>query len=75
MEAYCMKCKEKREMLSPQAAFNKSGAPVTRGVCPICQTALYRTGRTDAHAALTPSYAPVLLLPGRDLQWFTDAYA
>jgi DNA topoisomerase-1 len=52
MEAYCMKCKAKREIIEPQATFNKSGAPVTRGTCPICSTALYRTGRTDAHIGL-----------------------
>ncbi len=52
MEAYCMKCKTKREMNEPQATFNKSGAPVTRGICPECGTALYRTGRTDAHVGL-----------------------
>ncbi len=49
MEAYCMKCKAKREVNAPEATFNKSGAPVTRGICPICGTALYRTGRTEAH--------------------------
>ncbi|MCX6080041.1 MAG: type I DNA topoisomerase [Chloroflexi bacterium] len=47
-----MKCKTKREMNEPQATFNKSGAPVTRGICPECGTALYRTGRTDAHVGL-----------------------
>jgi DNA topoisomerase-1 len=54
MEAYCMKCKTKREIIEPQATFNKAGAPVTRGKCPVCGTALYRTGRTDAHAGLIP---------------------
>lgn len=54
MEAYCMKCKTKREMLDPQATFNKTGAPVTRGICPVCGTALYRTGRTPAHEGLEP---------------------
>ncbi len=54
MEAYCMKCKTKREMLEAVAAFNAAGAPVTRGKCPECGTALYRTGRTESHAALTP---------------------
>ncbi len=53
MEAYCMKCKAKREMLEAQATFNKSGAAVTRGVCPVCSTTLYRTGRTEAHTGLT----------------------
>jgi DNA topoisomerase-1 len=34
------------------AMFNKSGAPVTRGICLVCGTALYRTGRTEAHAGM-----------------------
>jgi DNA topoisomerase-1 len=49
-----MKCKDKREMDSAQATFNAAGAPVTRGVCPICGTAMYRTGKTDAHEGLIP---------------------
>src|SRR5688572_1058801 len=53
MEAYCMKCKTKREINEPQAVFNKAGAPVTRGICPVCGTALFRTGRTEAHAGMT----------------------
>ncbi len=54
MEAYCMKCKAKREILEPVAAFNVAGSPVTRGKCPECGTVLYRTGRTEAHQGLTP---------------------
>lgn len=54
MEAYCMKCKTKREISAPQATFNARGAPVTRGTCPVCGTSLYRTGRTEAHEGLTP---------------------
>jgi DNA topoisomerase-1 len=49
-----MKCKVKREMLDAEAAFNSAGAPVTRGKCPECGTTMYRTGRTEAHAGLTP---------------------
>jgi len=52
LEAYCVKCKTKREMDKPVAAFNKIGAPVTRGVCPECGTSLFRTGRTEAHDLL-----------------------
>ena len=52
MEAYCIKCKTKREMNNPVADFNAAGAPVTRGVCPVCGTRLYRTGRTEAHAGM-----------------------
>jgi DNA topoisomerase-1 len=54
MEAYCMKCKTKREMKEPQANFNKKGSPVTIGTCPVCGTKLFRMGRTDAHAELPP---------------------
>ncbi len=54
MEAYCMKCKAKRKMANPEATFNAAGAPVTRGVCTVCGTKMYRTGRTPAHEGLTP---------------------
>ena len=54
MEAYCMKCKTKREIQNPQATFNAKGSPVTVGVCPVCGTKLFRMGKTDAHVNLTP---------------------
>src|SRR5512136_683225 len=47
-----MKCKTKREIVDPQAAFNAAGAPVTRGTCGVCGTTLYRIGRTEAHEGL-----------------------
>ena len=49
-----MKCKEKREVSEAEATFNKIGAPVTRGICPVCGTKMYRTGRTEAHEGLIP---------------------
>ncbi len=52
MEAYCMKCKTKREIVDPQASFNAAGAPVTRGTCGVCGTTLYRIGRTEAHEGM-----------------------
>ena len=52
MEAYCVKCKAKREVQEPIAEFNAVGAPVTRGVCPVCGTKMYRMGRTEAHAGM-----------------------
>ncbi len=54
IEAYCLKCKTKREMVEPVADFNAAGAPVTRGTCAVCGTRLFRTGRTPAHEGLTP---------------------
>ncbi|MGC1375128.1 MAG: type I DNA topoisomerase [Anaerolineales bacterium] len=54
-----MKCKTKREITDPLATFNKAAAPVTRGTCPVCGTALFRTGKTEAHAGMTaPARAP-----------------
>lgn len=52
MEAYCVKCKEKREISSPRAEFNAAGAPVTRGICPVCGTQLFRMGKTPEHENL-----------------------
>jgi len=54
MEAYCMKCKTKREIKDPVASFNAKGSPVTLGICPVCGTKLYRIGKTPAHEGLTP---------------------
>jgi DNA topoisomerase I len=54
MQAYCMKCKDKRDIQDAQATFNAASAPVTRGSCPVCGTAMYRTGRTEAHEGLAP---------------------
>ena len=54
MEAYCFKCKEKREMQDAEATFTASGSPATRGICPVCGTKMFRMGRTDVHEGLTP---------------------
>jgi DNA topoisomerase I len=59
MEAYCMKCKTKREIKDPIATFNAKGSPVTIGTCSVCGTRLYRMGRTPAHDGLTPPEKPV----------------
>src|SRR5512132_1004544 len=58
MEAYCMKCKTKREMKDPVASFNAKGSPVTIGTCPVCGTKLYKMGRTGAHEGMTPPPKP-----------------
>ena len=57
MEAYCVKCKQKRKMLNPEATFTASGAPATRGTCEVCGTRLFRMGRTAAHDGLEPPSA------------------
>jgi len=59
LEAYCVKCKTKREIKESQAVFTSGGTPATRGVCPVCGTNLFRMGRTQAHEGLTPPEKPV----------------
>ena len=58
MEAYCMKCKTKREINEPVATFNAKGSPVTIGKCPVCGTKLYRMGKTPEHENQTPPPKP-----------------
>jgi len=36
MQAYCMKCRTKREMKDAKAITMKNGKPATQGVCPVC---------------------------------------
>jgi DNA topoisomerase-1 len=52
MEAYCVKCKAKREIQNPVAEFNAVGTPVTKGKCPVCNTSMYRMGSTAAHLGM-----------------------
>ena len=52
MEAYCLKCKEKREIADAVAGFNARGGPVTTGTCSVCGSKIYRMGNTLAHEGL-----------------------
>ncbi|MGB1288638.1 MAG: DUF5679 domain-containing protein, partial [Aggregatilineales bacterium] len=44
LQAYCMKCRTKRDMTEMEAVYTKSGAPGTRGICPECGTKLFLMG-------------------------------
>ncbi len=52
MEAYCLKCKEKREIVNPLAGFNARGSAVTTGTCAVCGSKMYKIGTTPAHEGL-----------------------
>jgi len=45
MEAYCVKCRAKREMRDAKAMTMKNGKPATQGVCPACGTKMFRIGK------------------------------
>lgn len=44
VQAYCVKCRAKREMANAQKVTLKNGKPAMRGKCPKCGTALFRIG-------------------------------
>ena len=43
-EAYCVKCKTKREMKDATKVTMKNGKPATKGTCPVCGCGMYRIG-------------------------------
>ncbi|MFC1982693.1 DUF5679 domain-containing protein [Chloroflexota bacterium] len=44
MQAYCVKCRAKKEMKDAKAITMKNGKPATQGVCPTCGTKMFRIG-------------------------------
>jgi hypothetical protein len=44
VQAYCFKCRAKREIKNPAKITLKNGRPATRGVCPVCGTKVFRIG-------------------------------
>jgi len=43
-EAYCVKCKAKREIKGAQKITMKNGKPAITGTCPVCGTKVFRIG-------------------------------
>lgn len=41
-EAYCVKCKGKKEIAKAEEVKMKNGRPALQGVCPDCGTKLFR---------------------------------
>ncbi len=42
MQAYCVKCRAKKEMQDPKSITMKNGKPAT---CPSCGTKMFRIGK------------------------------
>ncbi|MBL7085466.1 MAG: hypothetical protein ISS43_05095 [Candidatus Omnitrophica bacterium] len=42
MEAYCVKCKAKKEMKDAKEVTLKNGRKAMKGKCPDCATSLFR---------------------------------
>ena len=47
MEAYCVKCRAKREIQNAEQTTLKNGRPATRGKCPTCGTNVFRIGKSQ----------------------------
>ena len=43
-KGYCVKCKTKREMVSPKVVTMKNKRKATKGKCPKCGSGMYRIG-------------------------------
>ena len=46
MQAYCVKCRAKKEIKDAKAMTMKNGRPATEGVCPTCGAKLFRIGKS-----------------------------
>ncbi|MFH0768998.1 MAG: DUF5679 domain-containing protein [Chloroflexota bacterium] len=46
MQAYCVKCRTKREIKDAKAVTLKNGKQATQGVCPVCGTKLFLIGKS-----------------------------
>ena len=45
MEAYCVKCRAKRDIQDAEQVTLKNGRPATRGKCPTCGVNVFRIGK------------------------------
>lgn len=52
LQAYCVKCRTKRDINSAEPVYTKTGTPGTRGLCAECDTKLFRMGATAAHEGI-----------------------
>lgn len=45
--AYCVKCKEKREIKDAKEIQMKNGKPAVEGSCPVCGTKVFKIGKPN----------------------------
>jgi hypothetical protein len=44
MQAYCVKCRAKRDIRDIQAVTMANGKPASKGICTVCGTAVFKIG-------------------------------
>ncbi len=45
MQAYCLKCRDQRDITEAEEVTTKNGRPATKGKCGVCGTNVYRIGK------------------------------
>ena len=45
VEGFCVKCKKKVEIKDAKEVMMKNNRPAIQGVCPICNTKIYKIGK------------------------------
>ncbi|MEM3089704.1 MAG: DUF5679 domain-containing protein [Candidatus Nitrosotenuis sp.] len=46
-QAYCVKCRAKRDIKNPKEVKLKNGRPAVKGTCPKCGTNVFKIGKMD----------------------------
>lgn len=44
IQAYCVKCRSKKDVKNPKPVTMKNGKKATSGECPVCGTKMFRIG-------------------------------
>ncbi|MDH3618217.1 MAG: DUF5679 domain-containing protein [Nitrosopumilus sp.] len=47
VQAYCVKCRAKRDIKDPKETTLKNGRPAVKGTCPKCGTNVFRIGKME----------------------------
>lgn len=55
MQAYCVKCRDRREMVDPHRVILKNGRPALQSHCPVCGTKMARIVRAEPQVDPPPS--------------------
>ena len=63
MQAYCVKCRAKKEMKDTKAITMKNGKPATQGTCPSCGTKMFRIGKSQVFTGIAFSNRGELDIP------------
>jgi hypothetical protein len=64
MQAYCFKCRAKRDMRNAKAVTMQNGKPATQGMCSVCGTKMYSFAVTP-HFYNPPPDATSVYIPGK----------